>query len=62
MTYNKRSSRNKLLNTIIISLLVLLIESKVNLLYPIAFTVVRYSSISGNLSQYMQNIGYPSID
>lgn len=63
MTYNNNKvTQHALLRLITIILLLTQISSKANILYPVAFTVVRYSSISGNLSQYMQNIGYPNID
>lgn len=47
---------------LIIGLVQQVAESRVNLLFPISFGVVRYLSLSGNLTSYMQNIGYPSID
>ena len=36
--------------------------TSLRVLYPIAFAVVRHSSINVNLSSYIKNIGYPKVD
>lgn len=48
--------------TIILLILLKLVISKVDIIYPISFAVVRHSSISVNLTMYMNNIGFPSTD
>ena len=62
MAYNKMLETSGFAILLIIGLVKQVAESRVNLLFPISFGVVRYSSLSGNLTSYMQNIGYPSID
>lgn len=61
MTYNKKNE-STIFFIIIMMAMSRMTFSKVDLLYPASFTVVRYSSISVNLTTYMKNIGYPSID
>jgi hypothetical protein len=62
MAYNKKLRLNAFIHFIFISIFIKIVELKVNLLYPVSFGVVRYSSVSVSLTQYMQNIGYPNID
>ena len=47
---------------IILVFLIKIVLSKVDIIYPISFAVVRHSSISVNLTTYMNNIGFPSTD
>lgn len=63
MTYNKKEGVKELVFVIFTSILLFhTCKAKSNILYPAAFTVVRYSLISNNFTTYMKNIGYPNID
>jgi hypothetical protein len=63
MAYNKKVGPKELFFVIFTSVLLFqACKAKANILYPAAFTVVRYSLVSNNFTTYMKNIGYPNID
>jgi hypothetical protein len=62
MAYNKKLRWNGPFVLIMLAFWVQLSSPKVRLLHPVSFGVVRSSSISVNLTRYMENIGYPATD